>query len=492
MNLKLMLEETVRQYGGKTAIALGERRLSYTELDEASNKVANALIKMGVEKGDRVVMLLPNSLDFVTIYFGIVKSGGIAVPLDTRYKVDELASLCDNCRPKVLVTESAFLELLIPALPRFNYIEHVIDLGARDEGQFISYGEIMATGSAHPVEVELGPEDIAYIAYTSGPTLHPRGAVLSHRSLVSEAAISGDGFQQTDKDITLLFALPMHHVFGLVIILLTSIYKGSTVVMLPGLSIPNLMGAIERERATIFMGVPFVYVLAVNMAEEEGIRYDLSSLRLCGSAGAPLPADIIQRFKKCYGRELIDLWGLTESVAHVTLQPLDGSGKLGSVGKVLPGWELKIVDDSGRELPPNQRGEVIVRGPIMNEYYNNPQATAEVIKDGWLYTGDIGKVDGDGNLFITGRKKELIIVKGQNIYPGDIEGVLCAHPKVAAAMVVGVPDELRGEVVKASIRLKKGEVATEEELRRFCREHMADYKLPRQIMFVDSFPGTGA
>ncbi len=492
MNLKLMLEETVRQYGGKTAVALGECRLSYTELDEASNKLANALIKMGLKKGDRVAMLLPNSPDFVTIYFGIVKSGGIAVPLDTRYKVDELASLCDDCRPKVLVTESAFLEPLVPVLPRFNYIEHVIELGARYEGQFPNYREIMATSSAHPAEVELEPEDIAHIAYTSGPTLHPRGVVMSHRNVVAEAAISGDGFQQTDKDITLLFALPMHHVFGLVIILLTSIYKGSAVVMLPGLSIPELMGTIERERATIFMGVPFVYVLAVNRAEEEGVRYDLSSLRLCGSAGAPLSTDIIQRFKKCYGLELIDFWGLTESAAHVTLQPIDGSGKLGSVGRVLPGWELKIVDDSGKELPPNQPGEVIVRGPIMNEYYNNPQATAEVIKDGWLYTGDIGKVDGDGNLFITGRKKELIIVKGQNIYPGDIEGVLCAQPKVAAAKVVGVPDELRGEVVKAIVRLKEGEVATGEELRRFCREHMADYKLPKQIILVDSLPGTDA
>jgi len=488
MNLKLMLEETVRQYGAKTAVALGERRLSYTELDEASNKVANALIKMGLEKGDRVAMLLPNSPDFVAIYFGIVKGGGIAVPLDTRYKVDEVAFLCDDCRPKVLVAESAFLEPLVPALPRFTYIEHVIELGARYVGQFLSYGEIMATSSAHPVEVELESEDIAHIAYTSGPTLHPKGVVMSHRNVVAEAAISGDGFQQTDKDITLLFALPMHHVFGLVIVLLTSIYKGSTVVMLPGLSIPELMGTIERERATIFMGVPFVYVLAVNMAEEEGVRYDLSSLRLCGSAGAPLSIDIIQRFKKCYGLELIDFWGLTESAAHVTLQPIDGSGKLGSVGRVLPGWELKVVDDSGKELPPNQPGEVIVRGPIMDEYYNNPQATAEVIKDGWLYTGDIGRVDDDGNLFLTGRKKELIIVKGQNIYPGDIEGVLAAQPKVAAAKVVGVPDELRGEVVKATIRLKEGEVATGEELRRFCREHMADYKLPKQIIFVDSLP----
>jgi long-chain acyl-CoA synthetase len=260
--------------------------------------------------------------------------------------------------------------------------------------------------------------------------------------------------------------------------------------MLPGLSIPELMGTIEQERATILMGVPFIYVLAINMAEEQGVKYDLSSLRLCGSAGAPLSIDIIQRFRKGYGKELIDLWGLTEAAAHVTLQPIDGSGKLGSVGKVLPGWELKVVDDGSRELPPDQQGEVIVRGPIMNEYYNNPEATAEVIKDGWLYTGDMGRVDGDGNLFITGRKKKMLIAKGQNIFPGDIEGVLSAHPKVAAVMVVGIPDELRGEVVKAIISLKEGEVATEEELRRFCREHMADYKLPKQIIFVDSLPKT--
>ncbi|MDI6815231.1 MAG: AMP-binding protein, partial [Dehalococcoidales bacterium] len=213
-------------------------------------------------------------------------------------------------------------------------------------------------------------------------------------------------------------------------------------------------------------------------------------LRLCGSAGAALPIDIIKRFKKYYGLDIVDFWGLTEAVCHVTCPPLDGTGKFGSVGKTLPGWELKIVDDSGRELPPNHPGEIIVRGPIMKGYYNNPQATAEVIKDGWLYTGDIGKVDEDGYLFFLGRKKELIITKGQNIYPGDIEDVLSAHPKVAEVAVVGVPDELRGEVVRAIISLKEGEVTTEEEIRRFCRQHMADYKLPKQIIFVDSLPKT--
>jgi len=280
-----MLEETVGRCGEKTAVALGDHRLSYAELDKASNKVANALLGMGVSKGDRVAMLLVNSPEFVSIYFGIVKIGAIAIPLDTRYKLDELTSLFDDSRPKVLVTESPFLEPIVPALPRFKYIKQVIALNGRDGSQFVSYQEIMATGSGQRVEAELQPEDIANIGYTSGPTRHPRGVMMSHQCLLMEAAISGDGFQQTDKDVVVLFALPMHHAFGLIIMLLAAILKGSTVVIVPGLSIPHLMGAIEQERGTIFMGVPFVYVLMVDMVEERA-RHNLSSLRLCGSGGS--------------------------------------------------------------------------------------------------------------------------------------------------------------------------------------------------------------
>jgi long-chain acyl-CoA synthetase len=187
---------------------------------------------------------------------------------------------------------------------------------------------------------------------------------------------------------------------------------------------------------------------------------------------------------------LIDFWGLTEAVCHATCPPIDGTGKLGSVGKALPGWDVKIVDDNGKELPLNQPGEMIVSGPIMKGYYNNPQDTAEAIKDGWLYTGDIGRVDEDGYLFIVGRKKEAIIVKGQNIYPSDIEDVLYTHPKIAEAAVVGIHDELRGEVVRAVVSLKEGEATTEEEIKRFCRKHMADFKVPKQVIFMDSLPKT--
>ena len=305
-----------------------------------------------------------------------------------------------------------------------------------------------------------------------------------------EAASGAEGFQQTDQDVVMMYALPMHHSFGLVVILMTSFHKGSTVVIVPGLSISRALEAIEKERVSIFMGVPPAFVAASNLAEREGIKYDLSSLRLCAGAGAPVTTEVVERFKQYYGLDLIQFWGLTEAVAHNTCQSLDATKKPESAGKALPGWKIKVVDDNDRELPPDQPGEVLVGGPLMTGYYNDPRATAEIIKDGWLYTGDIGRIDEDGELFILGRKKEMIIVSGQNIFPSDIEDVLSIHPKVAGVVVVGVPDPKRGETVRAAINLKDGEVATEEEIRSFCREHLADYKVPRQIMFVDSLPRT--
>jgi long-chain acyl-CoA synthetase len=490
VNLRVMLEQATKRYGSKAAIVMGDNRLSYTQLDENSNKVANALLGMGVSKGDRVAMLLSNSPEFVVTYFGVVKMGGIAVLLDTKYKLAELTSLFADCQPKVLVAESQFLEHVAPSLANFKSITRVIKVDA-DGGQFLSYEQVMATASAAPVTVAVADEDTAHIAYTSGPSFNPRGVAVSHQALVREAAISGDGFKQTDKDIVVLFALPMHHAFGMVVILLTAVTKGSAVVIVPGLSISSLMEVIEKERATIFMAVPFVHSLIVSAIEAEGIKCDLSSIRLWGTAGAAIPPRIAQKIRHYLGLNAVDFWGMTESTAQVTCQPVDGGGKPGSVGRALPGWELKIVDDAGRELPPNQPGGIIVRGPIMKGYYNNPKATAEVVKNGWLYTGDVGEVDGEGWLFLlAARKKDVIIAKGQNIYPSDIEYVLATNPKVAEVAVVGVRDEMRGETPKAIIRLKAGEVATEQEIKKFCLGRLANYKVPREVIFTNSLPKT--
>ncbi len=488
MNLTLMLENTVGRYADKAAIISRERRVSYAELEAASNKLANALIKMGVRKGDRLAMLMDNSPEFVTVFFGIVKAGGIAVPLDTRYKLDEFAAILGSCQPKILLAENQYLNPLARILSRFDSIEHVIDTDDGNEGRFLSYQELMASSSADRVNVDFSPDDLAVISYTSGPTTNPKGAIFSHELLCMEANISANGFKQTDKDVVMLFALPLYHNFGMASVLLTSINQGSTIVMVPGtgISISSLMEAIERERGTMLLGVPYIFALATKMARSEGVKNDLSSLRLCVSGGAPLTVSNIRQFKRYYGLTVIDIWGLTEAVSQVTCQPIDGSGKLGASGKALPGWEMKIVDDNDHELPPNQSGEIVVRGPIMKGYYNNPQATAEAIKNGWLHTGDIGKIDKDGYLYITGRKKFMIILKGQNIYPIDIEKVLRAYPKIAEAKIFGTPDKLRGEIVGAIIRLKRKVSATEQEIRYYCQERMADYKLPRQIVFTQS------
>ncbi|GAI73337.1 unnamed protein product, partial [marine sediment metagenome] len=241
--------------------------------------------------------------------------------------------------PKVLVTESPALELLIPFLSRFKSIKHVIDLGSKYKGQFFGYREIIAESSEQWIEMEPSPEDMALIFYASGPSFCPRGVMLSHQCLVKETMILGDRFQQTEQDIVMLYALPMYHVFGLIAVVLTAVCKASTVVMVPGtgLSISSFMAAIEREKGTMFPGVPYIFALAVDMAEKEGIKNDLSSLRLCHSSADSLPASVVKRFKKLYSLSIIDCFALTEAVCHVTCPPLDGGGEPGSVGKALPG-----------------------------------------------------------------------------------------------------------------------------------------------------------
>ncbi len=490
MNLIQMLENAARSYGDKTAILLGERRVSFQELEDTSNKVANALLQMGVEKGDRVATMQSSNPEFVTVFFGILKTGAIAVPLDSRYVADELDSLFRDCQPKVFVADNPPLASLVPALPRFRSIKHVITIDPELDGRFISYNQIVYENPPKAVDIRVEPDDPATISYTGGPTQDPHGVVLSHRSISTEAITSGDVLNQTEKDVLIGFALPMYHQFGLVSVLLGSIAKGSTLVVVPGTgrSIHSFMEIVEKEKGTIYMGVPYIYALMINVARKEGANYDLSSLRVCLSGGAPLPVEVIHLFKQYFNLNLLDIWGQTETVSHATVSPIDGTGPIGASGKAMPCWEMKIFDDNDNELPLNQEGEIVMRGPVMTSFYNKPEATARILRNGWLHTGDIGRIDEEGNLFITARKRIMLILKGQNIFPRDIEEVLNTHPKIAESRVVGVIDILRGETVRALVRLKPGETATEQEIRQYCQGRMADYKLPREVVFVESIP----
>ena len=487
-----MLENSARRYNKNTALVMSDRRVTFGQVEADSNRVAQALIKMGVKKGDRVATMQASNPEFVSIFFGIIKAGGIAVPLDSRYVPDELVSLFNDCRPKVLVIENPPLESLLPALPRFDSIEHIITVNTEHDGRFVSYREILAKNPPKSVEVPINPEDIAIISYTGGPTQKPHGVVLSHRSVGIEAMNSAEVMEQTEKDVLMLFALPMYHQFGLTAVLMASIYKGNTVVVVPGTgrSVNSFMEAVEREKGTIYMGVPYIYSLMINVARREGIKHDLSSLRLCISGGAPLEPAVICLFRQYYGFNIIDVYGQTETVCQITVMPIDGTGKIGASGKAMPCWEIKIFDENDNELPPGGEGEIVTRGPVMTGFYNKPEATARIMRNGWLHTGDIGRIDADGFLYITGRKRRMLILKGQNIFPADIEEVLSTHPKIAEARVMGVIDLVRGETVKAMVKMKQGVTATEQEIRQYCQGRLADYKLPRDIEFVDTMPET--
>lgn len=486
MNLIETLENASSKYSLKTAIVSGSRRISYKELDEDSNRVAHYLIEKGLDKDDRVAILLPNSLEYVVLFFGILKAGGIAVPLDIKYKDFEIQSFFGSCQPAMVIGETAYLKPLMPIFSGFSYLRHIIDIEADSA---TGYRQITEFGSVEEVDIAKEPEDTAIIAYTSGPAYEPHGVVLTHRNLAAEAMISANGFRQTDKDVSILFALPLHHVFGLVGILLTAVCTGSTIIIVPGLSLSGVLETIAREKVTMFMGVPYVYNLLINMAQNDGITYDLSSIRIWGSSGAPLSKSISSNFGKLFGSALVNFWGLSEATCHITCPPLPCPEVNGSVGKALPGWEIKIVDDEGKTLAENQDGEIAVRGmPVMQGYYHNLPETGKVLKDGWLYTGDIGRIDSCGYLFITGRKRNMVIRKGQNIYPGDIEFLLKKHKQIAEVVVAGIQDDIRGEEVKAIIIPVRDAVITEQEIRQFCLEHLANYKVPRQITIIDDMP----
>jgi long-chain acyl-CoA synthetase len=491
MELKSMLADTARRYGRKTALVMGGRQVTFAELEADSNRVARALMKMGVKKGDRVATIQASNPEFVSIFFGIIKAGGIAVPLDARYVPDELVSLFNDCQPQVLVIEDPPLQSLMPALDRFDAIKHIITVNKEcGGGRFTSYRDILAKNPPKNINVPLDPEDIAIISYTGGPTLDPHGVALSHQAVYTEVINSAATMAQTEKDVMVEFALPMYHQFGLTAVMLASIYIGNKLVVVPGTgrSIDSFMEAVAREKGTIYCGVPYIYSLMTNVARREGIKYNLSSVRLWVSGGAPLEPAVVRLFKQHCGFNITDVYGQTETVCHITMMPMDGSGPVGSSGKPLPCWEIKIFDENDNELPPGEEGEIVTRGPVMSSFYRKPEATARVMRNGWLHTGDTGTMDEEGFLYISGRQRRMVILKGQNIFPADIEAVLAAHPKIAAARVMGNIDLVRGETVKALVKLKPGATTTEHEIRQYCQGRMADYKLPREIEFVETMP----
>jgi len=486
MTVKELIESRARTYKEKTYLYFDELEVSYEQMDNISNSIANSLLSMGIAKGDKVALLLPNCPEFIYCFFGIMKIGAVLVPINSLLKADEIKYILDNSDARALFTVSKFADAIGTIRRDCPKLESAFLIDGQQEG-FISF-EKMMEGSSDPVSEGPSEDDEAGIIYTSGTTGRPKGAVLTHRNYIANAGQLVHAGRMTDKD-RFLCILPLFHVNAQLVTTLSPMTAGGSMILLRGFSPREFLPALSKYEATAFSGVPTVYAILNNMPDAE--QYDLSSLRFCICGAAPMPVEVFNTFEKKYNATILEGYGLSEATCASSINPIDGTRKIGSIGLPFKGQEMKIVDDRGNEMAAGEVGEIIVKGDVlMKGYYKNPEATKNTLRDGWLYTGDLGYKDKDGYYFIVGRKKEMIIRGGENIYPKEIEEVLYKNPKVQEASVCGVPDKIWGEEVVAFLVLQEGEKFPPEEVIEYCKQHIADYKCPRRVEYLKQFPKT--
>ncbi|MFQ5839567.1 MAG: long-chain fatty acid--CoA ligase [Candidatus Methylomirabilales bacterium] len=487
MNLLDLLRRSTEKFATRTALIAGDRSVTYEELWEDVRRLGTGLRRIGVEPGERVGLMLPNIPEFVQAYFGILAARGTVVPLNVLYKGEEVRYILEDAAVRRIITSRMFLPVIQAAREKLSRSLQVILLdgenGEVDSG--IISGAQLIREVGEPAVPD--PQAVAVCLYTSGTTGRPKGALLSHQNLLSNIA----AFRQMapcDQQDRFLCVLPLFHSFAATVLMLFPLDLGAGIVLEPRFSPDHAFRVIAEQKVTIFAGVPAMYALWVQMPP---LSVPLSAVRFAVSGGAPLPVEVLRRFEERYGILIYEGYGLTEAAPVLTENPLLGPRRVGSVGKPLPGIELKIVDGAGREVAVGEVGEIIARGPnIMQGYLNQPEATAEVLRDGWLYTGDLGRRDAEGYLYVVDRKKDLMIVGGLNVYPREVEEVILAHEAVADAAVVGIPDATRGEVPKAFVMLRPGATATEAAILKHCRERLASFKVPRQVEICTELPRT--
>ncbi len=508
------LEDSARRFPNQVALEFLGKTLTYQELWDKSRRFAQGLRELGVKPGDRVAIMLPNTPQFVIAFFGTLMAGGVGVNVNPLYTPRELRHQLQDAGAETLV-------ILDHLLPRFLEVERetpvkrVVVTGIKDflpfpknllyplkakkdklplgfpkrEG-FYAFQSLLQHPPATPHASD--PEDLALLQYTGGTTGISKGAMLTHRNLVANV-LQIDAWDSTAKDLlgkgVMLGALPFFHVYGMTVAMNYGIFAGYKIVLLPRPEIGPIVEAIEKHGVTHFPGVPTLYVAFNNFPGIE--KRNVKSIRICLSGAAPLPVEVAKRFEEITGARLLEGYGLSEASPVTHSNPVLGPIKKGSIGMPLPSVEAKVVDEEGKEVPLGEVGELIVKGPnIMKGYWNRPEETQKALKDGWLFTGDLARMDEDGYFYIVDRKKDMIIAGGYNIYPREVEEVLYQHEAVQEAAVVGVPDPYRGETVAAFIVLKgdyRGKV-TEKDIEAFCRENLAAYKVPRIIQFRDSLP----
>jgi len=487
-NLAVILSETAHSSPDRPVAVFTGGRLTYRELDQASDLLAASLAAIGIKPGDPVALQLPNTPQFLISYFGILKAGGIVVPLNVMLRAPEVAFHLGDSGARVLITWQGVLAEAAKGAEAAG-LDQVYAVGhAGDSGVAVPFERLLDVTVPHFEMATRQPTDTAVIVYTSGTTGRPRGAELTHIQLYMNADIPGRLFGVKPYDVVIA-VLPLFHVFGLSSILDCCVRFGCTMSLLPRFTPAAVLTAIQRDRATIFEGVPTMFADLLSHPDLDS--YDLSSLRVAISGGASIPAPVLDAFEDRLGLVILEGYGMTETASTTTFNPSADERRAYSVGKPIWGTQTQVWDSGGRPLPPGPQnvGEIVTRGlHVMKGYLHNPEATAGAFTGDWLHTGDLGYFDEDGFLFIVSRKKELIIRGGYNVYPSEIENVLHAHPAVAEAAVVGVPDERLGEEVMAVVILRPATDLPEHELRAYCRERLAAYKCPRIFQFRSELP----
>jgi len=512
-----LLEQTAARYPDRVATIFFGAKLTYRALDEAANRFAHALLNLGLGRGDRVALMLPNCPQFLIAFYGALKAGAVVTAMNPLYTPRELAYQLNDADAATLVTLSKFYptvesvrdkttlrRVIVTNLKEYfpTVLRALFTLfKERKEGHRVSlrrevptfwFQDILAASrTAGAPGVAVDPSDTALLQYTGGTTGSPKGALLKHSGLVANTLQIRSWLSDFREGAeTMLLVLPLFHVFGLGACMSVMVQGAGTMILLPQFKTSDVLHAIDRHRATLFPGVPSMYVALNNSAELP--RVDLTSLRHCFSGAAPLPHEVQERFETHIGGRLVEGYGMTEANACI-ITPLRGTRKRGSIGIPIPDVEARIVDveTGARTLAPGEVGELVVRCPQqMHGYWRKADETAQVLRDGWLYTGDIACMDDEGFFYLVDRKKEIILSGGFNVYPRDVEEVLYLHPKVREAAVIGIADAFLGEHVKAFVVPHAGQAASAEEIIAFCREHLVVYKVPKQIEFRDSLPKT--
>jgi long-chain acyl-CoA synthetase len=478
-NLALDLTHTAQVYGQRPALKIEKDVVTYAELDQTTARVAGLLRELGVEPGDRVGVMLPNVPYFAFAYYGVLRAGGVVVPMNVLLKQREVAFHLGDSQAKLVFGWHEFAE------PTQHGAE---ETGA--ECVIVAPGEfeqLLARTEPATEIVDRTGDDTAVVLYTSGTTGTPKGAELTHSNLASNVKVVVRMLSIGADDV-ILGALPLFHAFGQTCGLNTVISSGACLALVPRFDAGRVLETIERERVTVFEAVPTMYVALLHHPGRE--RFDVSTLRLCVSGGAALPVEVLRGFEAAFECVVLEGYGLSETSPVASFSQADRERKPGSIGTPVEGVEMEVMDEDRHEVAPGEVGEIAIRGPnVMKGYWHRPDATAEAIdEDGWFYTGDMARVDEDGYFFIVDRKKDMIIRGGYNIYPREIEEVFYEHSAVREVAVIGVPHAKLGEEVAAAVTLKPNSQATAEELRDYVKGQVAAYKYPRHVWFTDELP----